>query len=240
MESAADEVVTRANEMESALDEVVARDNNNDGDFELEARNNVANNIRNTNRNEMESTADEVVTRENNNTNTNTTENEMESATVFVVARNNNDGEGEARSNLANNDNNNNTNTTEGRNNHAIVAYEGRPSLAVEAIMRRVVSINSESSYLNNNTKLLVWLYDSPSLREELIKDWMLDEMHEAVLRDEETDTRGTSQFGFNIFSRYMTSRLKPNGEYLCYNNIIINTRVCSESGVLGNRPLCG
>jgi hypothetical protein len=78
-------------------------------------------------------------------------------------------------------------------NNGAIVAFNGRPTNAVEQIMRRVVSHSSEAGYANQNTTLILWLYDNDELREELLHDWMVDVLNNTTIQDREHDEGLTS-----------------------------------------------
>ena len=43
---------------------------------------------------------------------------------------------------------------------NAIVAYEGRPTAAVEAILNQVVSSGTQDNYANHNIDLILWLYE--------------------------------------------------------------------------------
>ena len=78
-------------------------------------------------------------------------------------------------------------------NNGAIVAFNGRPTNAVEQIMRRVVSHSSEAGYANQNTTLILWLYDNDDLREELLHDWMVNVLNTTTIQDRDHDRRLTS-----------------------------------------------
>ena len=48
---------------------------------------------------------------------------------------------------------------------NAIVAYEGRPTAAVEAILNQVVSSGTQDNYANHNIDLILWLYEKEDLR---------------------------------------------------------------------------
>ena len=124
-------------------------------------------------------------------------------------------------------------------NTQAIIPYQGRPTEAVEQIMRRVVSHNSSVSYRNNNIIFLLWLYDNEETREELLQDWMVEKMDRAVSLDEASDRSRRSRpavrrvckqaldninktdkncpivltkLTFNLFSHYLTTRKNKKG----------------------------
>jgi len=67
----------------------------------------------------------------------------------------------------------------------AVIPYQGRPTLAVEAIMKRVVADNSNIVYRNNNITLILWLYDNDTYREDVLCDWIVEELHRADSSDQ-------------------------------------------------------
>ena len=129
-----------------------------------------------------------------------------------------------------------NNNTTQ------IIPYQGRPTHAVEQIMKRVVAVNSNTSYRNNNIILILWLYDNEEYREDVLRDWMVERLDRATSSDQATNgTRRSrpavrevcrkalddinkaddncpillNKLTFNLFSHYLTQRKNKNGEYL-------------------------
>ena len=124
----------------------------------------------------------------------------------------------------------------------AIIPYQGRPTHAVEQIMKRVVAVNSNVSYRNNNIILMLWLYDNEEYREDVLRDWMVEKLDRATSSDQATNgTRRSrpavrevcrkaldninraddncpillNKLTFNLFSHYLTTRKNKNGEYL-------------------------
>ena len=71
---------------------------------------------------------------------------------------------------------------------NAIIPYQGRPTKEVEDIMKRVVADNSNITYRNNNIILILWLYDNETHREEVLRDWMIEELNRAVSAEKETE----------------------------------------------------
>ena len=61
-----------------------------------------------------------------------------------------------------------------------LVAYEGRPTPAVEQIMRNVVVDGSKATYTGLNIQFILWLYDNEETREEFLSDWFLEKLIEA------------------------------------------------------------
>ena len=125
---------------------------------------------------------------------------------------------------------------------NALIPYQGRPTHAVEQIMKRVVADKSNTSYRNNNIILMLWLYDNEEMREEVLRDWMVDRLNRATSSDEATNAtrRGRpavraecrkaidninkadqncpillNKLTFNVFSHYITTRKNKKGEYL-------------------------
>ena len=125
---------------------------------------------------------------------------------------------------------------------NAIIPYQGRPTKEVEDIMKRVVADNSNITYRNNNIILILWLYDNETHREEVLRDWMIEELNRAVSADEETEATRKKRTAaravyrkaldnintvdnncsilldkltFNLFSHYLTTRKKRDGDLL-------------------------
>ena len=74
--------------------------------------------------------------------------------------------------------------------NNAIVTYQGRPTNAVEQIMKRVVASKSESKYQNDNTTFILWLYENQDLREEFLQYWFVTQLIEKETIDANTKGR--------------------------------------------------
>ena len=53
----------------------------------------------------------------------------------------------------------------------AIISYEGRPTSTVEEIMKQVVATGTQGNCNDHNVDIVLWLYDSEDLREELLSD---------------------------------------------------------------------
>ena len=62
----------------------------------------------------------------------------------------------------------------------ALVAFEGRPSNVVCNIMKNIVTKNSSNKYDAENVKRLLWLYNDEKLREEILRDSLVDSLNEA------------------------------------------------------------
>ena len=60
----------------------------------------------------------------------------------------------------------------------ALIAYEGRPTAEVEAILNQVVSKGTQGNYINHNMDLILWIYEQEDWREELLKDWMVERLN--------------------------------------------------------------
>ena len=59
--------------------------------------------------------------------------------------------------------------------------------------MRKVVADKSSVSYRNNNIILILWLYDNEEHREEVLRDWMVEDLNRADSLDQATNgTRRT------------------------------------------------
>ena len=54
---------------------------------------------------------------------------------------------------------------------NAIIAYEGRPTAVVEAILSQVVSSGTQTNYSNHNSDLILWIYKKDEWRESLLGD---------------------------------------------------------------------
>lgn len=124
----------------------------------------------------------------------------------------------------------------------AIIPYQGKPTLAVQSIMKEIVADRSKTRYNNENLLLLMWLFDDESLREPLIFDWALERMIkaddrdknegrnaakrralraecrsllEAVNKDDHNSPIVLEKLTFNVFSHYLTTRKNRNGNLL-------------------------
>ena len=117
---------------------------------------------------------------------------------------------------------------------NAIVAYEGRPTAAVEAILNQVVSSGTQDNYANHNIDLILWLYEKEDLREELLKDFMVERLNaaeekgrkemrasckaalNAMNKSDDNCPIVLEKMTFNLFSDYMsTKKSKKSGGYL-------------------------
>ena len=87
-------------------------------------------------------------------------------------------------------------------NEAAIIPYEGRPTAVVEQIMKRVVAVNSNTSYRNNNIILIMWIYDNDEIREEILCDWMVERLNRAVSSDDTTN--GKLRSGMLLYSHFI------------------------------------
>ena len=62
--------------------------------------------------------------------------------------------------------------------NTALIAYECRPTAAVEAaILNQVASSGTQGNYTNHDMDLILWIYESDEWNEELLKDWMVERL---------------------------------------------------------------
>ena len=53
--------------------------------------------------------------------------------------------------------------------------------------MKRVVSTGTQGNYNNHNIDLIICLYDSENLREELLRYWMVDWLVDDYVKDMES-----------------------------------------------------
>ena len=65
---------------------------------------------------------------------------------------------------------------------NSIIAYEGRRTEFVKAILSQVVSSGTRTNYANHNVDLLLWIYEKDEWREALLRDWMV----ECLISDED------------------------------------------------------
>ena len=127
-------------------------------------------------------------------------------------------------------------------NQQAIIQYQGHLTTVVEQIMRKVVANKSRILYHNNNIILILWLYDNEEHREEVLCDWMVEDLNRADSLDQATNgTRRAypvvrtvckkaldsinkvdnncpillNKLTFNLFSHYLTTCKSKKGEYL-------------------------
>ena len=125
---------------------------------------------------------------------------------------------------------------------NALIPYQGYPTQAVEQIMKRVVVVNFNVSYCNNNIILLLWLYDNEEYREELLQDWKVYRLNRVASSNQPTNGTKKScpvvrevchkalddinkaddncpillnKLTFNLFSHYLTKHKNKKGEYL-------------------------
>ena len=47
----------------------------------------------------------------------------------------------------------------------ALIAYEGRPTAEVEAILNQIVSKGTQGNYMNHNMDLILWIYEQEDWR---------------------------------------------------------------------------
>ena len=66
----------------------------------------------------------------------------------------------------------------------AIIPFQGKPTAAVQEIMKQIVADRSKMRYNNKNVHLMMWLFDSDSLNEALLYDWALEWMRKAHGKD--------------------------------------------------------
>ena len=115
-----------------------------------------------------------------------------------------------------------------------LIAYEGRPTAEVEAILNQVVAKGTQGNYINHNMDLILWIYDKEDWREELLKDWMVERLNEvedkgrkemraickealkAINRSDDNCPIVLEKMTFNIFSHYTsTKKSKKSGGHL-------------------------
>ena len=118
----------------------------------------------------------------------------------------------------------------------ALIAYEGRPTAAVEAILNQVVSTGTQGNYANHNMELIIWIFEEEQWREELLRDWMVERLHvaaqsgkkevravckaalKAVNRSDDNCPLVLEKMTFNIFSQYVNQKEQKVGwAPLCY-----------------------
>eukprot|EP00957_Ditylum_brightwellii_P164341 12511314-Ditylum_brightwellii.AAC.1 len=66
----------------------------------------------------------------------------------------------------------------------ALVTYQGIATTTVHDIMKYVIADNLVHKYTNKNIKLILWLYNNNGLCEELLCDWVVDELHITIAED--------------------------------------------------------
>ena len=109
--------------------------------------------------------------------------------------------------------------------------------------MRNVVADKSSYGYCNHIINFFLWIYDNDELREVILRDWMVEMLH--VAKREDDGEHGTKKkrinqravckeainsivkgdgdtypillekLTFNIFSHYLSTKKKKNGNYL-------------------------
>ena len=107
----------------------------------------------------------------------------------------------------------------------ALIAYQGRPTAEVEAILNQVVSSGTKVNYAQHNMDLILWIYESDQWREELLKDWMVEKLVAAeqngrramretckaalkkINRSDDNCPIVIEKLTFNIFSHYMSTK---------------------------------
>ena len=122
----------------------------------------------------------------------------------------------------------------------AIIPFQGKPTAVVQDIMKQIVAEKSKVKYNNENTNLLMWLFDSDSFNEALLYDWALERMRKAHGEDTELGTGKRAflraeckslleninkddhnspiileKMTFNVFSHYLTTRKTKDGKLL-------------------------
>ena len=105
--------------------------------------------------------------------------------------------------------------------------------------MKMEVAENSNTSYRNNSILLMMWIYNNEELREEVLHDWMVEQMNRVDSLDQATNgTRRNCptvrqaykkalhdinkadnncpiilcKLTFNMFSHYLTTRKNRKG----------------------------
>eukprot|EP00957_Ditylum_brightwellii_P097208 7403541-Ditylum_brightwellii.AAC.1 len=120
----------------------------------------------------------------------------------------------------------------------ALEQYQGATTAAMRNIMKNVVVDKLEEQYTNKNITLLLWLYDDASLRDELLCDTFVDELHamaeanagtkrrpkmqhvckkllSAIQQGEDNCPLMLQKMTFNIFLHYLTMQKKSKGKLL-------------------------
>jgi len=138
------------------------------------------------------------------------------------------------------NHHNNNHQTDFTAQSDALVSYQGRPTNAVENIMRKIVADNSAICYRNSNITFILWIYDNEEIREEFLHDWMVNQLIDAEAEDNILCSKNRkhvravcraalesinknddncpivlSKLCFNLFSHYVTTRKNSKRQYL-------------------------
>ena len=137
---------------------------------------------------------------------------------------------------------------------NAIVAYEGRSTAIVKAILNQVFSSGTQANYANHNADLILWIYEKDEWRKALRRYWMVERLVTAKAEGNKS-MRATcndainainindyncpillNKMTFNIFSHYMSMGKNENsGVYLSatrYGGIrIALTRMYHVSG---------
>ena len=117
---------------------------------------------------------------------------------------------------------------------NAIIAFEDQPTQQVAAILKNVIADRTEKAYATHNTTLLLWLYDDETLRENILKDWMVEALHQAKQSSRSHMKKACKKalmdmdktydkcpivlekLTFNVFSHYVSTRRRSkNGKYL-------------------------
>ena len=120
----------------------------------------------------------------------------------------------------------------------AIIAYEDKPTQEVAKILRNIVTERTEKGYATNNAALILWLYDDESMRENLLKDWMVELLHQAkesgrkamkkacheafnqMDRTNDQSPIVLEKMTFDILSHYISTRKRMKNEnYLSASN---------------------
>ena len=76
----------------------------------------------------------------------------------------------------------------------ALVAVDDGPTDYVRSIMRQIIAPKTRSNYVGNNVLFLLWLYHEESLREELLRDWFYETMHQCKREDDENERTSASR----------------------------------------------
>ena len=110
---------------------------------------------------------------------------------------------------------------------NAIIAYEGRLTAVIEAILNRVVSSGAQANYSNHNADLILWIYEKDEWREALLRDCMVERLIteeaegkksmcatckavlKAIHRDDDNCPILLEKMTFNLFSHYMSMKKK-------------------------------
>ena len=115
-----------------------------------------------------------------------------------------------------------------------IIAYEGRFTAAVKAILNQVFSSGTQANYANHNSDLILWIYEKDEGREALLRDWMVERLVTAkdegrkamsatckdainsINRNDDNCSILLKKMTFNLFSHYTSMKKSENsGVYL-------------------------